>query len=182
MNTFKIRIPEKAPDHVFGIATPHHMLLKLYWEIENLEMALAGEGHAVNPIAFHLYNCAVTAWHCADWAWQYGDQHCHTHLAEMMDCSVDKRAFFDAVCKRSDEINACRKIANGSKHRELDRPAPNVKAGINWYYGPDKIRMRPYAFINKTTSIDAVSLFVKAAEFWEGLFSGVGYIEGRFVE
>lgn len=55
------------------LAIPAHMLQKFHWEIAQLEKSLTekqehlGYFHAPSYCAF---NCAVTAWHIADWVWQ----------------------------------------------------------------------------------------------------------------
>jgi hypothetical protein len=49
------------------------MLSKLWWEIDRLEKELSEAPRsllgAVN-ISYCAFNAAVTALHCADWAWQ----------------------------------------------------------------------------------------------------------------
>ena len=65
-------LPE-PPGQVFMLATPAHMLTKLHWEIYSLRKALTEKpehiGHTHAP-AYCAFNCAVTAWHLADWVWK----------------------------------------------------------------------------------------------------------------
>ena len=65
-------MPLDPPDKVFGLAAPHHMLMKLKWEIFQLRTVAAEPcepGAEIEP-GYHAFNCAVTAWHMADWVWQ----------------------------------------------------------------------------------------------------------------
>ena len=65
-------MPLDPPDKVFGLAAPHHMLMKLKWEIFQLRTVAAEPcepGAEIEP-GYHAFNCVVTAWHMADWVWQ----------------------------------------------------------------------------------------------------------------
>jgi hypothetical protein len=68
-----IFVPEKlppAPDKVFVLASPTHVLHKLHWEISQLKKALVSEPEKLaytHVQAYFAFNCAVTAWHLADW-------------------------------------------------------------------------------------------------------------------
>jgi hypothetical protein len=68
----RLPIPPEPPDKVFGLAMPHHMLMKLRWEVWQLRSVLAKpcQPDAVVEPAYHAFNCAVTAWHVTDWIWQ----------------------------------------------------------------------------------------------------------------
>ena len=125
----------KSPDHVFGLATPQHMLAKLGWEIRQLRETIRNQENdwqLTMIAAYQAFNCAVTAWHCADWAWCFGDDLVREHLSERYALClagrshVSERAkldeFCNAVALESRDIHVCRKIANGSKHMKLRNP------------------------------------------------------------
>ena len=69
----RIREPPPAPDHVFLLGTPSHVLHKLYWELGQLKSTLVigaetlGVTHAPS---YHAFNFSVTAWHLTDWIWE----------------------------------------------------------------------------------------------------------------
>jgi hypothetical protein len=68
----RLPMPPEPPDKVFGLAAPHHMLMKLKWEIFKLRSVVAEPcrpGAEIEP-GYHAFNCAVTAWHMTDWVWQ----------------------------------------------------------------------------------------------------------------
>ena len=74
----------KPPKEVFALATPQHMLTKLAWEIDKFERALAAEGREdgdFQSACYFAFNCAVTALHCADWAWSSAGEETRAQLA-----------------------------------------------------------------------------------------------------
>lgn len=112
------------PDKVFMLATPAHMLQKFHWEIMRLKEALTekpeklGYVHAPSYCAF---NCAVTAWHIADWVWQSADAHHEDLLSRFgLPLTVDDKKNFSlfqrGIRQTSRAIHICRQLATGSKH------------------------------------------------------------------
>jgi len=181
-HTFSIQPQPDGPGEVFGLATPHHMLMKLYWEVAALEKAISdSKPPIIDPTIYHAYNCAVTAWHCADWAWNSADLEGQQILLRTVGSDGNsENEFFDAVCVQSREVYACRRIANGSKHMKLRSADPSIKVGIEWHYRSDRAKQVPYVF-DSAKSQPAELLFRKAAEYWHNLFSDVGYCEAPFV-
>ncbi|SRR6266481_5251674 len=57
--------PQPHPEQVFALATPAHVLTKLYWEIKQLEISLVTEHKLTfaHAPAYHAFNCAITSWH-----------------------------------------------------------------------------------------------------------------------
>lgn len=63
----------QPPKNVFALENPSDMLHKLVWEIRELRSSLHPDVDefpwSLAP-AYRAYNCALTAWHLADWTWQ----------------------------------------------------------------------------------------------------------------
>ncbi|MGO9328685.1 MAG: hypothetical protein ACLQJ0_11290, partial [Steroidobacteraceae bacterium] len=123
-------IPEPPPpqDGVFVLSTPAHMLAKLNWEIAQFKRTISRQDQlgAILFAGYQAFNCAVTAWHCADWTWAYADVHLKRTLAERFSLTLkssdvtNRKAFLNAVSADSREIEICRHIANSSKHLKLN--------------------------------------------------------------
>lgn len=163
------------------------MLYKLHWEISGLRKAIEDRDnlYAWLQPAYHAYNCAVTAWHCADWAWEYPDKdEGREYIAGLLEfsCSgnrrVDSEAFFAAVCNASREVSICRQIANGSKHMKLRNSDPTIRVGHGWR--PDPLASAP-RILDSDTEHFAQNIFERAAKYWERLFREIGYLEAEFI-
>ncbi|SRR6266851_1202949 len=68
----RIREAAQPPRQVFALATPAHMLEKLWWEIEQLKRSLEPDDrYRISGVAtYHAFNCAITSWHITDWVWE----------------------------------------------------------------------------------------------------------------
>jgi hypothetical protein len=90
-------LPE-PPHQVFMLATPAHMLTKLHWEIYSLRKALSEKpehiGHTHAP-AYCAFNCAVTAWHLADWVWNASSEDRRADILALLGSTAgnDRNAF-----------------------------------------------------------------------------------------
>lgn len=184
---FKIPIPPEPPPNAFALATPVHMLYKLYWEIACLKRSIDATDSidAWRAPSYHAYNCAVTAWHCADWTWEYPDDAGRKTIAVMFSFVLsgnrrrDGDMFFDAICKRSRDVLISRQIANGSKHMKLrNNLDDSVRVRNGWKTGP--LANSP-SIIDGETERFALDVFAGAADYWEDLFREMGYLEDRFV-
>ncbi|MFZ0150950.1 MAG: hypothetical protein WBG18_16190 [Xanthobacteraceae bacterium] len=186
-------LPE-PPDHVFGMATPHHMLSKLAWEIGGLRQTVENQDKDYRSImiaAYQAYNCAITAWHCADWAWSFGDEWVRAKLSERYDVrpvGKDRTrldAFCNAVASRNRDIHICRSIANGSKHMKLTNPDPTVAAAFVWSERKNVEGDAHYGFElfirDSGEDRQAVEVFRGAFDYWDGLFMDLGYVEPRYI-
>ena len=133
-------LPE-LPDQVFMLATPAHMLTKLHWEIYSLRKALSEKpehiGHTHAP-AYCAFNCAVTAWHLADWVWKAASEVQRVDILRLlgMPAGNDRKdfgKFQTAIRSRSRALHICRQLATGSKHMTVTHyPDPNVRAEMRW--------------------------------------------------
>jgi hypothetical protein len=92
--TFKIDQQPQSPDQVFALATPAHMLAKLYWEIKQLEISLETEQKPAfaHASAYHAYNCAITSWHLTDWVWESADADTRTRICERLNVTFNTEA------------------------------------------------------------------------------------------
>jgi hypothetical protein len=192
MPSFRIPLPPPPQDGVFVLATPSHMLGKLSWEIGQLRHTLAEQSEllgAFQTAGYQAFNCAVTAWHCADWAWAYADDRIKQQLADKYNFTIKSRdrdnreQFFDAVCDRSQDIRTCRFIANSSKHLRLDK---KVAVGFQTKIG-SAIRDDKYIFGLLVEQDDGRMgmlefVFDRAFEFWRHLYEELCYIEPRFID
>ena len=182
----KIPILPDPPPNAFSLSMPTHMLFKLHWEIANLKRAVKQSDalDAWRAPAFHAYNCAVTAWHCADWTWEFPDDAGRHDLAETFEFELSKSAkgnadrFFEVVCKQSREIYICRQIANGSKHMKLRTSDKSVRVRNGWKSGP--FALAP-SIMDGETERFASEVFEGAAKYWENLFRDLGYLEDRII-
>jgi hypothetical protein len=181
---------DTPPKEVFSLATPQHILLKLAWEIKQFERASSGKW---NPdAAYAAFNCAVTAFHCADWAWASAGGDTRLRLAESFDFTLKEiddpkglEAFCNAIEKESRDFRACRWIANGSKHMRLRKTDNPIRVGVE-YSARGEIASEPFYAVDFVISDGdqkdlAIDVFRRVFEFWRDLFEGVGFIEPRFV-
>lgn len=185
--------PEKVRN-VFAISTPHHLFLKLAWEVVELGKALNPEANKFprQIAAYHAYNCAITAWHLADWTWQAAsaDQKndiCkRLEFSQVADDGKTLTRFYDVLTARCPAMRACREIANGSKHMKLRKSDKAIEASADWERVIDPTG---FAAIKKgdlilgltisidNQTVDAHGLFIDAFGFWENLLAETGFIE-----
>lgn len=102
-------------DFAFGLKTPEDLLAKLEREIERLKKASDRHSDEHRFQADHAMNCAITARHLCDWAFQYG-------LVTAAVCSKTFNLYDRELRKDCNELNICRDVANGSKHFILKKP------------------------------------------------------------
>jgi hypothetical protein len=183
-----------SPAHVFHLATPQHMLTKFWWELQRLkeELQRAPESfRAIEAISYCAFNTAVTALHCADWAWRSLDEDEQRGVAERFgfrlkpDGRANLTAFLDAVCKAHKPISICRHIANGSKHMGVDKPtlAFNVRTVWEFIAAPGEPRSVAYLVVEDDSGEHRVEqIFASAFEYWERLFGELFLIERNLVE
>jgi hypothetical protein len=181
---------EKPPKEVFALATPRQMLCKLGWEIDQFKRALdalnAQESYAFAAACYCAFNCAVTALHCADWAWSSASESTRETLAKdfnftrKADDQKDPTAFCAAIEHKNRDFFACRRIANGSKHMFLRKPGHPIAAQIIYSATTENLEQPIYTvdFIIRDgdESSSALDVFQRMFEFWRGVFERVGFI------
>jgi hypothetical protein len=105
----------EPPAHVLMLATPAHMLTKLHWELYSLRKALSEKpehiGHTHAP-AYCAFNCAVTAWHVADWTWRASSPEQRAFIFSCLAIESSRKddfgTFQSAVRKKSRALHICR--------------------------------------------------------------------------
>jgi len=108
-----------------AIVGPRDLLGKLDWEIRALSNAW-GESPLVQ--SYHVFNCAVTAWHICGWTWTAMDQNQKASIEATLPPKT-KYPLETFVQKNRDELRICRQIAIGMKHVEVQSyPDAGVKA------------------------------------------------------
>jgi hypothetical protein len=196
-NSHQFTLPDvpEPPDKVFALATPAHMLDKLYWEIRELKRALAEPPARIRDThapSYHAFNCAVTAWHLVDWCWEAASESLRQDMARAFGRSVDIGAFKEGLTQKYRPLRICQQIANGSKHMTLRRPDPTVRASTVWQYvAPLSGRMRAgqplgryeYKLVIFDNDVErsAVEVFEQAFQCWHRLLGEWWFIEGHLV-
>jgi hypothetical protein len=185
--------PPKSLAHVFHLATPQHMLTKFHWELRRLneELKRAPESiRGIEYISYCAFNTAVTALHCADWAWRSLSDEDQQSVADRFGFRLkpNKRenltAFVDAVCLAYKPLSVCRHIANGSKHMGVDKPTLAFDVRTVWQFvaAPGKPRTEVYLVVNDDDGEHRVEeVFRSAFKIWERLFGELYLIEGKYV-
>jgi hypothetical protein len=197
-------IPDEAeiprpPSKVFALATPHHLLIKLHWELVQLRSSL----EAKLPVAlthvpaYHSFNVAVTCWHLTDWTWASADQQTRLLISQRLDLTEQTLGQFQRALRRKHRVlHICSQIANGSKHFHADRTDdPEIRTEDVWEHQPlragsARAGHRPsyrYRLVvtDKGEPHEAITLFEQAERIWirelESWFiiEGQSYITGK---
>ena len=119
---------------------------------------------ALQPKQWRAFNCAVTAWHIADWLWR-------DLRADGRD--VGKKQFQNAAQERCRELKLCRHIANASKHRGLDWGSdPGIQVIVRAKDTPassseeiNRSRHWEVLISDHGSECDALAVFYKVQEF-----------------
>ena len=88
------------------LASPTHVLHKLRWEISQLKKALVSEPEKLaytHAPAYFAFNCAVTAWHLADWVWEASGSDQRAEILQRFRCGAaqaSKSSFQKALMER----------------------------------------------------------------------------------
>lgn len=189
------------PKEVFGLATPSALFRKFAWERDRLQIALAPENNNFpqQEALYIAFNCAVTAWHMADWVWHCANDQQRSTLEGSLsfkrtgDERESLRAFQRALGDKLPQLAACREFANGSKHFKLDKPKDGfqVDAGYAFVVEPgNSKRLRGDAMLQlhvfmPNQNMTALCFFDSLLGFWNDLLGTLGmheatkYAEGR---
>jgi hypothetical protein len=193
----RIREPPPAPDHVFLLATPSHVLHKLYWELGQLKRALVIEAETVGVThapAYHAFNFSVTAWHLTDWIWEVSTLEFRRELLRHLGKTCtgrdgkDFECFQTAMREKCRPIHICRQLATGSKHMTVRRyPDPRVRAEIRWNLEATAVsegeRKHHYELViwDDDVARPAVEIFEDALHHWHRFLREWGFEEARFI-
>lgn len=91
---------------VFDLTSPNHMLQKLRWETDLIKLMLPTD----TKVVFAAFNAAATAWHLTEWVTDSSNNYAPTMSAA---------AYRQDVTTRCPELETCRQISVGWKHRVL---------------------------------------------------------------
>jgi hypothetical protein len=194
----RIRIPPDPPDKVFGLAEPSDMFYKLGWEIAQLRDVLSrpvDDTIGFQTAAYHAFNCAVTAWHLADWIWESGTAECRINILAKLErwapAKKPKNPFTEfqlALMERYRSLHICRQLATGAKHKIIvDHADPEVAAKEDWYGEPLRVggsvgsRLIEYMprlmIIDRGETRDAIEVFEDAWASWKEFLRELSYFE-----
>jgi hypothetical protein len=186
-----IRDPPKLQE-VFVLSTPQNMLDKLFWEVRAFNGGTDTEDlFGYRNSGFAAFNCAVTALHCADWAWSAGGPETKSFLAEKFKFNIsgndrsDVIAFSDALEKADRDFYICRRLANGAKHMRRGAQPHSVHAAVEFSprsYETEGRYLVDFVVKDGDVTMLVSDVFARMCEFWERLYRQVGFIEDIFVE
>jgi hypothetical protein len=191
----------QSPSKVFALATPHHLLIKLHWEIRQLRIALETEQPVAltHVPAYHAFNCAVTCWHLTDWTWEYVDEQTRLVIAEQLGTPLTSLERFQQVLRdKHRPLRVCWQLCNGSKHFRLNKDDPDIQTQDVWEHRPLRAGQAraghsstyQYRLVltDKGEPVEALALFQEAEKIWIRelgswfVIEGQSYIEGKPIQ
>jgi hypothetical protein len=120
----------------FQLRDARDLLEKLQWEINNLFFR---QRYDIAVCAYHVFNCAVTAWHVTDWLWRDLEARPDVlaNIRQGTGCALTcRKDFQDYVSAHCARLDLCRQVANGSKHSGFAKDiAATVSGGEGDNYG-----------------------------------------------
>ena len=167
------------------------MLDKLSRETSRLQQA-----RTMEDATDHAINCALTAWHLADWVWvaHFRDDPTARQRIGLAACGHDrklKREFNKYVADQSPELRLCEDIANGFKHVVAKPPrgakhpgASGVRtegiskiidgSGLRDGWGAFTVETKYVAWITDDAGNqqEALKVYHAVREFWDDFLSG----------
>lgn len=159
------------------------MIKKLKWEVENLvskELSTVHPSITATESEYIAFNCAITACHAVDWAWQAIQQKLKTEKPKYKDFEDFKRKIFNQ-CK---SLKICRSICNTSKHAN-PRP-PFIKCKGTYIVTNNDPENREYKFSliveSGGTERNAVDIFTEAGRFLVKKFLQLDLFEDIYEE
>ncbi|EME69757.1 hypothetical protein H261_12004 [Paramagnetospirillum caucaseum] len=168
------------------------MLGKLAWEISNLDRA--SKGDSFFDVRYTAFNCAVTAWHISDWAWEELDEEVKGDLSARAGDRIADVGTFQAFLRRQCRaLHLCRQIATGSKHKVVQRGNDeNVTADLGWEVVDEATcegtcdsplrTYRQHAVIHDGSNmLETIDVFRDAFRYWERELASWFLIEDRVI-
>jgi hypothetical protein len=185
-------------DKLFGLNEPAHLFAKLCWEVRELRLAISRRhsiGFAMlNEPAFHVFNCAVSAWHLRDWVWNSLSELQRVEACKMLGSRATRDSFFETIDRRFRAIHICGQIANGSKHLSLwpKFEDPTVQTKVNWETEtcttgtPCSAPLDNYrdhlVVLDNGAERSVIEVFEMAITNWQGMLSALWLIEGSMAD
>lgn len=195
----RIREPAQPPKQVFALATPAHVLHKLWWEIGQLKRSLDpdDEYRISGDAIYHAFNCAITSWHISDWIWESFGPAERASLARRFSQSFDATSkdalikFQDLLREKHRPLHICWQIATGSKHKNIRKPDPLIAVEETWINQSQAGLMRAgqplgwhrqhLLIYDGDKKLAALDVFNEAADRWEDELRTAGLLEDRFI-
>jgi hypothetical protein len=160
-------LPARA--HTFALESCRDVLDKLEWEIEGLSRE-----QRMPALAYSAFNCAVTAWHLADWVWKA--------LPRRRQRTEGGEEKFKQACRdKCPALAHCWLIANASKHGGIDARRKKITAEVRADSMPARVghvragetlaeyRWQITVADRPENERDAIDIFREAAAFWTEL-------------
>jgi hypothetical protein len=193
----KVSVPEeqdRPPSNVFALATPHHLLIKLHWEVRQLRASLPSNRKPIDTHApaYHAFNCAITCWHLTDWVWESADEEQRRLISSDFGGELRKIEDFQAALRlRHRSLHICWQVANGSKHFKLRKTDPDIRTDDVWEYRPALAgrmrageRLGSYRYRLSLTDgdqrLEALDVFEDAERAWKRELGAWFFIEGTY--
>jgi hypothetical protein len=171
---------DEPGDKRLGLKQPRDLLLKLDWEIARLSKMLP---QTALEDSYLVFNCAVTAWHISDWAWEALNEPVRDAIRRQSPKPDGRNAtpLQTLVMHECRELAICRLLATGAKHftvtqHDDPRVSSKIEAGINvvWYEREDRFEHVPGAMVfiyDGEQAYAPAALFRIAREYWGGLLA-----------
>jgi hypothetical protein len=166
--THELMSDGKGHRKVFDLSNPWQMFAKLQWEVDLLRSMWPKRD---SKVVFAAFNAATTAWHLCDWIETYPELHPNSGL------EIDPSKYKAKVFERCPWLKICGQIANGWKHRIINRTnVPEIQANsvINIFAktdangnpsGPFEYE-QSYAVLDGQQHIELTTLFETVLNFW----------------
>jgi len=184
VRVIKIPIPDPPLDHVFSLTRTRHLFGKFAWEIREFEDSIKNPDDspfAFQHPAYHAFNCAITAWHIADWVWKEAGDEWKALIAGQLGCKNDFNSFKSAVCEKHRSIKICQQIANGSKHMTLSRPEERIRAKVISKFSEGGNFSAELVVTDGEEMRPVLSIFKEAFDRWHDELSTWGFVEARAI-
>ncbi len=187
---------------VFHLSNPTDLFKKLDWEIDCLRDAIESQPKQV-PLnheiaAYHAFNTAVTAWHLTDWVWTSLSCEEQNRVAEELKFKLSSisqknlKSFQEAIRSKSDVLEVCWEIANGSKHLENHKNS-KVEAQVNWrskvvtageFRAGQPLQTFTYDFVVSVNDkkFKILDVFEAAKEFWLQFLFKLGFLKDVYAK
>ena len=168
-----------ARKQTFAMENCRDVHRKLEWEIGALK-ACPGNGD-LDPILYHAFNCAVTAWTLTDWVWSDMTLDQRKKRSGGLVGKASFRAFQSECRTQCRALHLCRQIATASKHGEVTAyPDPMVKVDVSAVpiFRNDAARMHmvpdtwhwTLTVHDGAVDVDALKMFEDALHFWDFIY------------
>lgn len=121
-------------EHTFQVKTVYDMLLKLDWEIEQLQRShISKSADKLSMSSYFAINGALTAFHICDWIW-HGGSDSQREIWGGGQAAKHMTKFQLGLRAACPSLNVCREIATSFKHYAEGRfPDKTVKSATIWF-------------------------------------------------